>query len=89
MPKSKEQRLMELEAKVKLLEIQKATLEDQVERSDKKAIIFDMVTVLENAASTQNQTALDSYTLNGQTYTQSGTYRKLYLQPTAATAPLP
>jgi hypothetical protein len=33
-----------------------------------------MVTVLENAASTQNQTALDSYTLNGQTYTQSGTY---------------
>lgn len=43
MPKSKEQRLMELEAKVKLLEIQKATLEDQVERSDKKAIIFDMM----------------------------------------------
>ena len=33
-----------------------------------------MVTVLENAASTQNQTSLDSYTLNGQTYTQSGTY---------------
>jgi len=33
-----------------------------------------MVTVLENAANTQNQTALDSYTLNGQTYTQSGTY---------------
>lgn len=28
MPQSKEQRLMELEAKVKLLEIQKATLED-------------------------------------------------------------
>ena len=43
MPKSKEQRLMELEAKVKLLERQKATLEDQVERSDKKAIIFDMM----------------------------------------------
>ena len=35
--------LMELEAKVKLLERQKATLEDQVERSDKKAIIFDMM----------------------------------------------
>jgi hypothetical protein len=33
-----------------------------------------MVYVLENATSTQNQTALDSYTLNGQTYTQSGTY---------------
>lgn len=43
MPKSKEQRLMELEAKVKLLERQKATLEDQVERYDKKAIIFDMM----------------------------------------------
>jgi transposase len=43
MPKSKEQRLMELEAKVKLLERQKATLEDRVERSDKKAIIFDMM----------------------------------------------
>jgi hypothetical protein len=43
MPKSKEQRLMELEAKVKLLERQKATLEDLVERSDKKAIIFDMM----------------------------------------------
>ena len=33
-----------------------------------------MVTVLENAASTISQTALDSYTLNGQTYTQSGIY---------------
>jgi hypothetical protein len=33
-----------------------------------------IVTLLENATSTQNQTALDSYTLNGQTYTQSGTY---------------
>lgn len=43
MPQSKEQRLMELEAKVKLLEKQKAMLEQQVERSDKKAIIFDMM----------------------------------------------
>jgi hypothetical protein len=43
MPKSKEQRLMELEAKVKLLERQKATLENLVDRSDKKAIIFDMM----------------------------------------------
>ena len=33
-----------------------------------------MVTMLENAANTITQTALDSYTLNGQTYTQSGTY---------------
>lgn len=43
MPQSKEQRLMELEARVKLLEKQKAVLEDQVERADKKAIIFDMM----------------------------------------------
>ncbi len=33
-----------------------------------------MVTVLENATSILAETALDSYTLNGQTYTQSGTY---------------
>jgi len=33
-----------------------------------------VVTVLENSASTFTETALDSYTLNGQTYTQSGTY---------------
>ena len=33
-----------------------------------------VVTVLENATSTLTQTALDSFTLNGQTYTQSGTY---------------
>lgn len=43
MPKTNEQRLMELEAKVKLLEKQKALLEHQVERADKKAIIFDMM----------------------------------------------
>ena len=43
MPMTQEQRLMELEAKVKLLEKQKAMLEHQVERADKKAIIFDMM----------------------------------------------
>lgn len=43
MPKSQQQKLMELEQKVKLLEKQKAFLEHQVERSDKKAIIFDMM----------------------------------------------
>jgi len=43
MPKSQEQLLMELEAKVKLLEKQKALLEHRVERADKKAIIFDMM----------------------------------------------
>jgi len=33
-----------------------------------------VVNVLENATSSLTQTALDSYTLNGQTYTQSGNY---------------
>jgi hypothetical protein len=32
------------------------------------------ITVLENASSTINQTAIDSYTLNGQVFTVSGTY---------------
>ena len=43
MPKTPEQKLLELEQKVKLLEKQKAFLERQVEQSDKKAIIFDMM----------------------------------------------
>ena len=43
MPKTQEQKLLELEQKVKLLEKQKALLEHQVETADKKAIIFDMM----------------------------------------------
>lgn len=43
MPKSQEQKLMELEQKVKLLQKQKALLEKQVEQSDRKAIIFDIM----------------------------------------------
>lgn len=43
MPKTPEQKLLELEQKVKLLEKQKAFLEHQVEQADKKAIIFDMM----------------------------------------------
>jgi transposase-like protein len=43
MPKTPEQKLMELEQKVRLLEKQKKHLEHQVERADKKAIIFDMM----------------------------------------------
>jgi len=43
MPKSPEQKIMELEAKVKLLEKQKAFLEQQTFVADKKAIIFDMM----------------------------------------------
>lgn len=43
MPKTPEQKLLELEAKIKLLEKQKTFLENQVEQSDKKSIIFDMM----------------------------------------------
>ncbi len=43
MSKSSEQRILELEAKVKLLEKQKRQLEKQAERSDKKVILFDMM----------------------------------------------
>jgi transposase len=43
MPKSPEQKIMELEAKVKLLEKQKLFLEQQAHVSDSKAIIFDMM----------------------------------------------
>jgi len=43
MPKSQEQKILELEAKVKLLERQKAFLEHQVDRADRKAVLFDMM----------------------------------------------
>ena len=43
MPKSSEQKIMELEAKVKLLEKQKTLLEQQAHVADSKAIIFDMM----------------------------------------------
>ena len=43
MSKTPEQKIIELEAKVKLLEKQKARTENLVERADKKVIIFDML----------------------------------------------
>ena len=43
MPKSPEQKIMELEAKVKLLEKQKNLLEQQAHVADSKVIIFDMM----------------------------------------------
>jgi transposase len=43
MPKTPEQKILELEAKVKLLEKQKAFLEQQASQADQKAIIFDMM----------------------------------------------
>lgn len=43
MPKSKDQRLLELEQKVLLLEKQKKELEKKAETADKKVILFDMM----------------------------------------------
>lgn len=43
MPKTPEQKLLELEQEVRLLKKQKAFLEKQVEQSDKKAILFHMM----------------------------------------------
>lgn len=43
MPKTPEQKLLDLEQEVRLLKKQKAFLEKQVEQSDKKAILFDMM----------------------------------------------
>src|SRR5690554_7915523 len=43
MPKSPEQKIMELEAQVKLLQKQKTFLEKQAYVADKKAIIFDKI----------------------------------------------
>ena len=43
MSKTPEQRILELEAKVKLLEKQKTRAEHLAERADKKVIIFDML----------------------------------------------
>ena len=43
MEKSPEHKLLELEAKVRLLEKEKASLKKQMETTDKKAIFFDMM----------------------------------------------
>lgn len=43
MTKTPEQKILELEAKVKLLEKQKSRAEHLAERADKKVIIFDML----------------------------------------------
>lgn len=43
MAKTNDQRIMELEAKIKLLEKQKRGLEKQVDHVSKKSIIFDMM----------------------------------------------
>ncbi len=51
MPKTPEQKIMELEAKVRLLEKQKTFLEQQAFVADKKTIIFDMMIDIANLTS--------------------------------------
>lgn len=43
MPKTPEQKLLELEQKVRLLQKQKAFLEKQVEQANRKVVLFDMM----------------------------------------------
>ena len=43
MPKSKDQKILELEQKIKLLEKERNFLEHQAKNADKKAIFFDMM----------------------------------------------
>ncbi|UFH30948.1 hypothetical protein LNP04_02740 [Chryseobacterium sp. C-71] len=69
MQKTPEQRIMELEAEVKLLEKQKALLERQAYIADKKAIFFDMminlaeseyhIDIRKNSASAQSTTSAE------------------------------
>lgn len=69
MQKTPEQRIMELEAEVKLLEKQKALLERQAYIADKKAIFFDMmidlaeseyhIDIRKNSASAQSPTSAE------------------------------
>ena len=69
MQKPPDQRIMELEAEVKLLQKQKALLERQVYIADKKAVFFDMmidlaeseyqIDIRKNSASAQSATSAE------------------------------
>lgn len=48
MKKTQAQKILELEQQVKLLEKQKKSLEYELERSDKKALFFDMIDIAED-----------------------------------------
>ncbi|WP_215731633.1 hypothetical protein [Bizionia saleffrena] len=65
MSKIPEQRILELEAKVKLLEKQKARAEHLAERADKKVIIFDMlVDMAEREYDIQNKKKLHTQVID-------------------------
>lgn len=73
MPKSPEQKIMELEAKVKLLEKQKSLLEQQAHIADSKAIIFDMMI---NLAEKEYQIDIRKNSLPGQSNTSENSNNK-------------
>ena len=74
MQKTPEQRIMELEAEVKLLEKQKALLERQAYIADKKVIFFDMMI---NLAETEYQIDIRKNSASAQSATSAEQKKKL------------
>ena len=74
MSKTPEQKILELEAKVKLLEKQKARAEYLTERADKKSILFDMLVDL-----AEKEYKIDirkNYTPDSSTSSKKGTNKR-------------
>ena len=74
MSKTPEQKILELEAKVKLLEKQKARAEHLAERADKKSILFDMLVDL-----AEKEYKIDirkNYTPDSSTSSKKGTKKR-------------
>lgn len=74
MSKTPEQKILELEAKVELLEKQKARAEHLAERADKKSILFDMLVDL-----AEKEYKIDirkNYTPDSSTSSKKGTKKR-------------
>ncbi len=74
MVKTPEQRILELEQQVKLLEKQKARAEYLAERSDKKVIIFDML--VDMAEKEYDISIRKNYTPELSTFTKENTKKR-------------
>lgn len=74
MEKKSEQRIMELEAEVKLLEKQKALLERQAYIADKKAVFFHMMI---NLAESEYQIDIRKNSVSAQSITSAVQSKKL------------
>jgi transposase-like protein len=74
MQKTPEQRIMELEAEVKVLEKQKALLERQAYIADKKVIFFDMMI---NLAESEYQIDIRKNSASAQSATSAAKNKKL------------